>query len=74
MQKNAESFVAIGEKLYGPFWVGALADDLDVNERTIRRWAKGEYNIPDGIWGDLSALCLEASAELHDLGKQISAL
>ena len=57
-------FSQIGELLYGPSWRGALAVALDVAERTVRRWAGGDHQIPDGIAGDLADLCRRQSARL----------
>lgn len=33
--------IAAGERLYGPNWVKPLAEALDVNPSTVRRWAAG---------------------------------
>lgn len=38
-----------GEALYGERWQTGLALDLDVNDRTMRRWATGESAIPERI-------------------------
>jgi DNA-binding transcriptional regulator YdaS (Cro superfamily) len=42
-----------GESLYGSLWQSALARDLGVNDRTVRRWAAGESRIPAGVWAEL---------------------
>lgn len=47
---------AAGEALYGPAWQSALARDLDVNLRTMQRWAAGEAEPPD-LRHELAALC-----------------
>lgn len=31
----------VGEALYGPRWQSALARELGVTDRTVRRWASG---------------------------------
>lgn len=38
---------SVGLALYGPHWQTFLARDLEVSDRTIRRWAGGMYPIPD---------------------------
>ena len=45
-----------GRALYGARWQSLMADDLGVNERTVRRWGKGEFEPPDGVWDDLRKL------------------
>jgi hypothetical protein len=45
-----------GEALFGPQWQTALSRDLEVNDRTIRRWANGQNPVPDGLAADLRAL------------------
>ncbi len=52
--------------LYGPQWQSALARDLGVNGRTVRRWAAREFSPPARIYADLARL---ADARLVDLGK-----
>lgn len=56
---------AAGEALYGPRWQSDLARDLDVSDRTMRRWAGGTDDLPAGIAADLRRLC-EARAALLD--------
>ena len=43
----------IGRLLHGSMWQRALAADLAVNERTVRRWAAGDSAIPDGVLVEL---------------------
>ncbi len=45
-----------GEALYGPLWQSALARDLGVTDRTVRRWAAADYPIPHGIWYELKQI------------------
>lgn len=45
-----------GEALYGQQWQSALARDLKVADRTVRRWANGEFDMPPGLGGELRAL------------------
>ena len=50
-------FAQLGELLFGPAWVGALAEALEVAERTARRWKSGHSPIPEGVGADIAALC-----------------
>lgn len=65
-------FSQIGELLHGPSWRTALADDLKVAERTVRRWAAGENPIPDGIASDLAKLCRSKAEQLSKFSDQLS--
>jgi len=57
----------VGEALYGPRWQSEVARDLEVSDRTVRRWVDGSYDVPDGVYLDLIRLCQERSAELDEL-------
>lgn len=39
-----------GELIYGPRWQTDLARDLDLADRTIRRYAKGAVAVPEDLW------------------------
>lgn len=54
-----------GEALYGPLWQSALARDLAVSDRTMRRWAAGEFNIPPTIANELYDLLLIRGKEIE---------
>lgn len=56
-----------GEALYGPRWQSELARDLQVSDRTVRRWVDGSSDVPDGVYLDMLRLCNERAAELDDL-------
>jgi hypothetical protein len=45
-----------GEAMYGHQWRSNLARDLSVTERTIRRWASGEWDVPRNALAELRAL------------------
>lgn len=38
-----------GRKLFGEHWQTRMADTLEVNPRTVRRWASGESRIPPSV-------------------------
>jgi hypothetical protein len=42
--------------LYGPDWVRPLAHTLDVNLRTVQRWAAGQNAVPPFVWPHLVQL------------------
>ena len=66
MTLTSAMFSKVGEALYGPHWRTALAEALDVGERTVRRWQNGG-TIPDGIALDLANLCHKHAERLTSL-------
>ena len=63
----------IGVTLYGEgeHWIGRLAEDLGVNERTMRRWLAGESAIPARVWEDLINIAIGRAREIADLVPKI---
>lgn len=51
-----EKLTTIGTALYGERWQTPLANDLQVADRTMRRWLAGESPIPENIGAELLAL------------------
>lgn len=73
METLLHKLETIGQAMYGPLWQSAVARDLGVADRTVRRWVAGTSSIPPGILGELKAVCLRRSAELAELAGQIDA-
>jgi hypothetical protein len=63
--------VEAGEALYGPRWQSELARDLGVADRTVRRWAAGTTDVPQGIYLDLLRLTQERAAVVDALGPRL---
>jgi hypothetical protein len=59
-----------GEALYGPRWQSEMARDLDVADRTVRRWIAGD-ELPAGIPQELKAICRDRIARLKDLVSEL---
>jgi hypothetical protein len=58
----------LGLVLFGAAqWQSAMADALQVNVRSIRRWTAGEEEPPPGVWRELADLALARGAELAAL-------
>jgi DNA-binding transcriptional regulator YiaG len=57
----------IGEALYGPLFQSALARDLNVSDRTMRRWIAGTHEPPEGLRDELRALVRARIALLQKL-------
>ena len=60
-----------GAALYGSLWQSALARDLGVSDRTMRRWATGAYDLPAGVYVDLLRLTQERAATLDGLAGRL---
>lgn len=60
-----QDLIAIGEYLYGSAWVGRIARDLGIAERTINRFKSGTHPINTGVADEI--YCLVAK----DLGLQL---
>jgi hypothetical protein len=54
----------VGRALYGQRWQTALATDLGVSDRTMRRWLTGESPIPSGIEEELQKLLTMRTIEI----------
>lgn len=63
--------VECGEALYGPQWQSALARDLGVADRTVRRWAAGTSEPPAGLYFDLLRLTQERAQRLDGLSDRL---
>jgi len=68
---SATLFTAAGHALYGSLWQSELARSLEVSDRTVRRWIRGDSEIPHGVWGDLRVLCLERARALDDMARKL---
>lgn len=66
-------FAKVGEALYGPSWRNALADELGVAERTVRRWQDGTSAIPANIPQELADICRRKGSKLASLADQLMA-
>lgn len=61
-----------GLALYGPQWQSALARDLGVSDRTMRRWVAGDSVVPPGAWIDLLRLTQERAGALAALAERLA--
>lgn len=59
---SPDELCEIGEQLHGNRWQRALARTLNVNERTVRRWASGETVIPPTVEAELFAIAAGCQA------------
>lgn len=63
--------VESGEAMYGPQWQSALARDLGVSDRTMRRWVADTSAVPVGLYTDLLRLTQERAAVLDALADRL---
>ncbi len=60
-----------GEALYGARWQSDLSRDLNVSDRTVRRWMAVANEIPDGVWAEVAHLVRERRLWLTEIGKKL---
>jgi hypothetical protein len=59
--------VECGEALYGERWQSALARDLGVSDRTMRRWAAGTHDVPGALYAELQQLTHKRAQRLDTI-------
>ena len=62
-----DELAATGRALYGERWQTALAQDLQVADRTMRRWVSGDSPIPDGVRTQVREILGERIKEIGGL-------
>ena len=65
----SELLETIATALYGAQFQKALADDLGVSDRQVRRWLAGQFTPPNGVWSDLATICTIRGATLAGMAK-----
>lgn len=68
--KAVDHLSAAGRALYGQLWQSALARDLGVNDRTMRRWAAGQEP-PETIWAEVRSLLASRRDTIREVLKEI---
>ncbi len=63
----------VGEALFGLRWQSALALELDVSDRTMRRWVAGD-TIPAGVWGELKLLTYSRGLVLIEISNELNGI
>lgn len=67
-----ELLTEVGEALYGNQWRSALAADLKVSERTMRRWANGIFAMPPTLREELLDVVREHGAALAVIQRKLN--
>lgn len=65
---------SVGEALYGDYWQSALARDLGVASRTVRRWAAGGEAVRPRIADEIYRLILRRRDALQALVPELAEL
>ena len=69
--RNTALLRTVGEALYGLRWQCAIARELGVNDRTVRRWVAGTETPRAQVWVDLIAI---GETRQKQLGEALAAL
>lgn len=72
MKKDPDTLGLVGLRLFGPAWKAILAEELGVTPRTMRRWLANEFQIPEGVWTDMIAICEKRQKEIGVCLKMLS--
>lgn len=67
-----ELLAAVGEAIHGHQWQCALARDLSVADRTMRRWSNGDSSIPDRLADELYTLLEAKKAKVSEVADCLS--
>jgi hypothetical protein len=59
---------AIGESLYGPQWVTALARDIGRNRKTVQDWKRGKYRISESAEWAIREAVKARQKQLNEIG------
>ena len=65
-----EQLQQAGRLLYGDQWQSNLARALDVDDRTVRRWASGESAIKQSIANEIIELLKNNQSEINQFINQ----
>jgi hypothetical protein len=68
---SKEILKLVGEFLFGEQWQAPLARDISVGERSMRRWAAGTDEIPNGVWRDIGFRLESMRGDLDFISGQV---
>lgn len=61
----------VGEALYGPRWQAEMARELQIADRTVRRWISGDTEIGSGVHAELLKLVRERGEALKAVEREM---
>jgi len=67
MLRQPTQIIMIGRALHGRKWRNALARDLGVHDRTVRRWASGKAAPPKDLRDRLCQLVSKRIEQLYSV-------
>jgi hypothetical protein len=68
---TAQLLRRIGHACFGHSWSDDMARELNVNRRTVQRWAAGQNDIDPRIWPLLGKIMRSRRIELRTLELQL---
>lgn len=60
-----------GEAIFGPRWQSELARELNVTDRTMRRWVAGEFSIPQAVSAELRGILKAKGAAMAAVRRKL---
>jgi hypothetical protein len=64
MEERVTRLIEVGQALYGSQWKRPLARALDVNDRAVRNWVSGKWELPKNLEERLRKVIAEKQAVL----------
>jgi len=61
----------IGEAFHGSEWQNRLARQLEVSDRTVRRWVAGEMAVPSGVTAELFRMVCQLQGDLQNIAREM---
>jgi hypothetical protein len=72
--KSRDLVRLVGEALFGDRWQAPLGRLVDVNDRTVRRWAAGEDQPRPGVWESLLRAIKDREVKLREARQEVERL
>ena len=72
-ETDIELLIEAGQALYGERWQTDLANDLQVADRTVRRWVSGVSPIPLTLWAEVSEILRSHADSIGAVRRKIAA-
>ena len=70
-QRDVDVLNKVGQTLHGWGWQKALARDLGVSARVMRKWAAGQAHVPSRHWPVMYRLLMQRSQDCKQVGKEL---
>ena len=63
-------FADVGRALCGADFIAVLSRELEIDKRTVQRWASGEMFPPQAIWDELARRLGDLQDAIRKMGRR----